>query len=270
MARINIENSLFADKRFVELAIKLGCQETALGAMTWCFLVAQKYWFPNKEPIPFKAWESHKLNEKVIECGLAERRENGVYICGSEENFEWLFKASEKGKRSAEARKKKFGTAQPIKKEVKKHRTQFALCSGVVEQSPNRPEALTPTLTLTHNTNTLIPSVLTPDASHQAKPHAVIVDWCELYKEKYGATYALSRSEAGIIKNKCKDWSFEKFSDMFRCYLAINEKYYETQKHPLWLFFKDIQKINVAAQTGSKPDEDRVDALFALVRERAE
>lgn len=94
------------------------------------------------------------------------------------------------------------------------------------------------------------------------KPNLVIAHWCDLYKAKYGAMYDIDKTIAGIIAKKCKQWSFEKFSVLFQCYLAIDERFYNEQKHPLSLFFRDIQKINVAAQTRKNPATSKIDKLF--------
>ncbi len=264
MARINLETDLFSDGRFYDLVVALGGKNQALGALVFAFVTAQKYWFPKRQRIPRKAWERQGLCDEIITCGLAEENENGIYVCGSEEQFQWLFEASEKGKRGAASRKTKYGAASPNAD----HR------STPVEPRSTCDEPLT--LSLSHKE--LIPSVLSADAPQQefpgkvisipneeVKPNLVIAHWCDLYRKKYNARYEVDKKTAGVISQKCKQWGFEKFSRLFQCYLAIDEKFYREQKHPLSLFFRDIQKISVAAQTGVDPSKVEDRDPFALI-----
>ena len=81
MARINIEDSLFKDRRFLKLLTKLGCEYKALGMISSAWILAQENWLKYK-CIPEKAWP--KDLDILIEVELAERIEGGdVYVKGS-------------------------------------------------------------------------------------------------------------------------------------------------------------------------------------------
>lgn len=103
MARINIETSLWSDFRFQKLMIKLGDRHRAMGAMVDMWTIAQKYWLPDKRLIPQEEWDESGLPVEIIELGLAERREDGIYAKGSEEHFGWWFGVSESRRRGGEA-----------------------------------------------------------------------------------------------------------------------------------------------------------------------
>lgn len=113
MARINIEDSIFKDIRFLKLIQKTQSIDEALGNMVRAWLVAQKYWVPEKCPIPLADWDKQGISNILIEVGLATKEDSGVYVHGSEEQFEWMFKLSAAGKKSAASRKIKYGSSQP-------------------------------------------------------------------------------------------------------------------------------------------------------------
>lgn len=109
MARLNIEDSLFKDPRFMELAIKLGDRHRALGAVVEAFMVAQEFYLnlASKHMIPLNEWKRRKLTDAIIDCGLAELRGEFIHVCGSEKQFEWLIQRQEAGRRGGLAKAKR-------------------------------------------------------------------------------------------------------------------------------------------------------------------
>lgn len=116
MARINVELELSADERFKALARRVGDEDKALGMLIRFWQLAQTYWKKSRQLIPHEVFDLGGF-EKILEVHLAERKESGVYARGSEHHFDWLFHkieaAKEGGKKSAAARKKKYGTSDP-------------------------------------------------------------------------------------------------------------------------------------------------------------
>lgn len=113
LARINVEDGLWSDPRFMKLCIKTGDQFRAIGLVVLAWKLAHKFWCPSKLPIPEKDFLDAGLDSALIDCGLAEHTPNGVRMKGSEKHFSWWFEKQKAGKRSAQARKKKYGSAQP-------------------------------------------------------------------------------------------------------------------------------------------------------------
>lgn len=115
MARINIEDSLFEDPRFFNLAVKLGSRETALGALVLAWRVAQKCFVSSDRFIPLELWNKRQLKNEIIESELATVSDRFVKMVGIEEQFIWLLqrqKAGQKGGiKSGENRKK---TKRPL------------------------------------------------------------------------------------------------------------------------------------------------------------
>lgn len=107
MPRINIEDKLMIDPRFVMACIKLGDRELAMGIALNFFQCAQKFYVPKKSPIPNKIYDQLRASELWLEVGLAKRVKRGTYICGSKANFAWLIQCHEAASKSVESRKKK-------------------------------------------------------------------------------------------------------------------------------------------------------------------
>ena len=147
MARINIEEKLFADARFVALCNKISRRE-AMGMMIDAWFLAQRHWLTEHKYIPEEEFLLMGL-QPLADCLFAKKIGDGYYMRGSEEQFDWLKNKQLAGKKSAEIRKNKFGSAQPQK--VAKSRTDAEQCS---EEPRTATEPLTLTLTLNTNTYT--------------------------------------------------------------------------------------------------------------------
>lgn len=106
MARINVEDSLWSDARFLKLCAKLGDEFRAVGVIVLAWKLAQKFWCPDRSPISNEAFFDAGLPEELISSGLALRTEDGIMMRGSEEHFKWWFERREAGKKGGEAAKK--------------------------------------------------------------------------------------------------------------------------------------------------------------------
>lgn len=98
MARINIEDKLYRDIRFLKLSEKIGRRQ-ALGELVELWFLSQEYW-KKGELIPIEVFEIHEFNQAIIDFRLAKVEPNGIYVCGSDEQFAWLeqrIKAAKKG-----------------------------------------------------------------------------------------------------------------------------------------------------------------------------
>lgn len=112
MARINLEDSIYKDGRFIDLCIKLGSKWTALGAIVEAWAFAQDF-VEIENPCgiaPLEDWKKKKICDAIIDVDLAEIRGNSIYVRGSEHQFKWLVDAKVKGKKGGDA---KASTAKP-------------------------------------------------------------------------------------------------------------------------------------------------------------
>lgn len=98
MARLNIEDDLWKDGRFLRLAVRVGDHFKAVGMVVMAWSVAQKYWLNGERPIPRPVFD-RELDPVLIEMELAEvSAEGDVYIRGSREQFAWLVQRREAGR----------------------------------------------------------------------------------------------------------------------------------------------------------------------------
>lgn len=114
MARLNLDDSIFKEQGFQDLLIASGNRHLAKGYVVELYELAQKYWFPNRKPIPLDVFEASGLPEVIYaKGGLARLTEEGVYARGSEERFAWLFQKSEAGKKKKKKKTSKKATVEP-------------------------------------------------------------------------------------------------------------------------------------------------------------
>lgn len=135
MARINIEDDLYKDKRFVNLILKLQSMDAALGALVRAWSLAQKWYLTDDRMIPVNEWKEQEISDSVIEVGLATVINGKVKVVGDDEQFSWLVQKQEAGKKSANSRANKKSTS------VESRSTPV-----------NGREPPSPTLPLSHNT----------------------------------------------------------------------------------------------------------------------
>ncbi len=147
MARVNVEDDLFSDPRFRVLVRIVGDEDKAIGMCVRAWLLAQRYWANGNKLVPKKIWTAAGL-APLHEVDLAEERANGTYCRGTEKHLSWLSDLTETrakaGKRSAEVRLERYGTAQPLITHILEHTEQTPnTCSGrsaeQPEQAPNKP-----------------------------------------------------------------------------------------------------------------------------------
>lgn len=107
MARINVESSIFNDGRFKALEIKHG-PITAIGIVVTSFKMAQTYWLKDRSLIPIDEFLFNPIFEDMIKVGLAEKRDMGIYIKGSEDQFAWIEQRQKASKKGGEKNKEKI------------------------------------------------------------------------------------------------------------------------------------------------------------------
>jgi hypothetical protein len=118
MASININEDLRSDPRFHALCNLLP-RHIAYGALICFWETGQTFWRKNKSLIPNKLAQLTPNFAELVAAGFAaEVPGEGVYCTGAKERWGFLLtnieKASNAGKRSAEVRREKYGTAIPF------------------------------------------------------------------------------------------------------------------------------------------------------------
>ncbi len=158
MARININDKLWSDPRFDALKIMVGNEFVAIGIVVKAFRMAQEFWSDGEKLIPAETWDLYPFSY-LEKAGLADRTDSGIYVKGSQDNFDWLSKKRAAGKagglKSVQSRQNKYGTTKVLKsgqneahdEALMKHSMKHCF---VNDEAPKNP----PSLSLSLNTYT--------------------------------------------------------------------------------------------------------------------
>jgi len=145
MARVNVDESIFLDARFTELAMILSSRALAIGELVLAWRIAIMYYAKHNSYIPLSVWKKQKLSDSIITVGLAEVRDDFVYVRGTEKHADWLKKLQISGKKGGLAKSKR--KAEIIEENSK--------------QMLEYPKPFEPSLLLNINTKTVSPFRLT-------------------------------------------------------------------------------------------------------------
>lgn len=116
MARLNLDD---ADLELVEaIGNEIQNQADALKAWVDCMKLVRRFWLNGERRVPKAVFAVHKLFLRFVDYGLVQEAPDGFYFENARDRFNFLTKTAQQiaGEASADARKKKFGSAQPQKK----------------------------------------------------------------------------------------------------------------------------------------------------------
>lgn len=252
MARINIEDAIYKDMRFMQLVQKTGSVDAALGGLVRAWSLAQAHFLTldNDRLIPLFEWKRQMIPDAVIEVGLAERREKGIYVCGAETQFAWLIQKQEAGKKSGEIRKKNTTTvvSQEVLKQLNGRSTDVNECSTYV----HGPEPLT--LTLTHSL-TLKEKELKANSRKKREPppegiSRFIATYAKAWNDRYKSRPDLRGKVQGQIKTFLRDMPLNRSCELIQVYCQMDDPWFVKKCHDFTTFLENIGKVNIAYDTG--------------------
>jgi len=252
MARINVEDSLWADQRFIQLCIKTGDMAKAVGAVVLAFKLAQRFWVPDQRNIPSVQFRSTPLASDLIELGLAEYLEDDqfVYVKGTKEQFAWLIQRSEAGK-------------------AKKPRSLKSLENlpngterDLTERNGTKPLTLTPppplALALTlpqslENQKTEIIETAEPPRPKKPEPNPLNKETWESYERAYQRRYGVppvrNAKVNGQVAQLVKRLGAEAPA-VAEFYLSHNKAWYTQKAHAVDGLLTDAEALRTQMATG--------------------
>lgn len=291
MARINVETKVWSMPAVQKLMIKMGDRHKAKGVLIDLWELAQTHWFPDRKLIPEQAFKHADLPDILFDLGLAEKRLGGIYAKGSEEAFAWLFEKRAAGLASAEARKEKYGTAQPINPHKKVEgessntvRTAFEQQTNDVEQSrsslllspssflssPSSPltaqDSLLPLGSPSDSDESSDLGETCPQSSTKKKgkarkpkkerPPGFTNDTWEAYHAAYCKKYDVEPCKRdgavnGMLGRFIDMVGAEDAPGIAAFYLTHRDAFYASGKHPLKLLLSDAQKLRTEFLTNN-------------------
>lgn len=105
MSNINVTDHWWTDPRRAALARKLNNSAAhADGCALMLWKIAFQYWSKQKQAVPKQCFDLLEGATQMLEVGLAEVRNDEVYVKGSTEHFDWIHKKREAGKKGGRKR----------------------------------------------------------------------------------------------------------------------------------------------------------------------
>lgn len=264
MARINIEDSLFKDGRFIDLAIAMGSRHAALGAVIEAFMLAQEFYLNTSTDrmIPLTEWNRRKAVGLVIDVGLAELKgkdKDLIYVCGAEKQFAWLLQRQDAGAKGG--RPKNENQPNQNKPQEKKPEESGRLA----EQSGSNPPtlSLTPTLSLISNSNSSsdLNSLSKDNPSKKPKKKSTPEDRennrkiKNAYVDAYRLRYGVEPLTENVVFNsqvaKARELvGTEQAQQLVRFYLTHQDGKYLKNTHSFNFFLLDIATLRTQMLKG--------------------
>lgn len=259
MPRLNIEDSIFRDDRFMDLVALTGCRYKALGMLTGCWMLAQETWLKHRM-IPADRWRDDM--DPVIQCGLATRAPcGGTIVRGAEKQFAWLDQRSEAGSTMTDKRREHLAKARAAKSSIRDAENSIRKPEkSKRDLNGSIPLTLTPTLTLTLNTNNNTNTSTKPVA--EASP--VRMAYREAYKNRYGLDPTWAAKENSLAKQLVARVGIAEAERLARNYPGYPDPWHTKQKHPFALLVSQLDKVRVElADPRRMLDHKRVETQIA-------
>lgn len=276
MARVNIEDTLEAHGEFWSLlSLVDGDRDRALGKLVRFFRLAQAH-FGRGEPITEEELRQENLLE-MIGSRWALPVEGGFECKGGEKHFTWYRQRCDSavagGRARAAGRRDDKGRFQPkashTPAEIQPEPTR-APAESQPDSSPLSP-SLSLSLTQIHKEYTSCmgaasqPPIPVGNQSPIKKPkfsedtrqkmRAFIATYSEGYRKKYGGPPEGIRDKA--IVGKLGHWiesvSEQRACELAEIYLQVDYRPINESCHDLWQFFRHLNRIGLALQTGQEP-----------------
>lgn len=264
MARVNIEDSLFKDGRWLNLIIKIGCQYKALGYLTKAWILAQEHWLEYGF-VPAKAWPE-ELNV-LIDINLAEKTSCGnIYVKGSKKAFSWLSQKSGAGSVFSEKKTEQLKKAREAKKIKKESNLSERDLNGVCTQmngseAPTLTPTLTPTLSLSSYSTSNSSSEEIKNTGHlpkskkltQAESDQNLSIWkaySNAYRLRYGIDALKNATVNSQVSNLRKKLGVEESIRVVEFFISHNDAKYLKNTHSFGFCLMDAETLRTQMLRG--------------------
>ncbi len=238
MARLNFEDKIGTDPRFLALVLKLGDAEKAIGRLYFFWSKAQQSWANSSKScqtlandskacqMPANAGLIHQNDfrpewDVLIEVGFCEKRPDGYYAKGAEEHFGWLKERKAAASRGGIAKASK--TKQKLAKAAKR-------CP------------LTPSLSLALSQSPA-DSTAAPPSGLTAGTHVWLA-----YEEAYESAYRHKPVRNTKANSLCKQLATrlgqESACDVVRFFLTHQKRWYVEKCHDLTCCVADAEALH--------------------------
>lgn len=262
MARINVEDSLFRDNRFLKLTIKTGSVPLALGLLIQAWIVAQKFYLTDSQTIPLDHWKAQELSDLLIEVGLAEIVGDGVRMKGAEAQFGWLKHRAEAGRKGGQTKAKNKAESKAKTSQAKSSKPKQTQASSSFSFSYSSSSSNSDSKYLSSKGEGTASTDVdgAPSGGLVKSPIGLFVaNYVNAYQLRYGMTARppLSGKVQGQIKRFLSEVPLERACDMIQVYCQMQDKWFETKCHDFGTFIENQAKIALALDTGKNPSDQK-------------
>lgn len=231
MARINIEDDLWSDPRFMRLCILLGDEARAVGAVVLGWRTAQKYWCPDRKPIPRQVFIDAMLSNELVTSGLAVVVDDDIRMRGSEEHFDWWFQKQEAGRKGgiASAAKRALSGAKRDSSKSKRIEPSSSSSSSSFKNSVRGKKSK---LTLARPPSATDPAV-----------KDVIGEFYAAWKERYKNRPPLMPADHKALKSLTESLGADAAKELIRRFLKMDDKWFKEKRHDVSTLMSNLPKI---------------------------
>jgi len=248
LARINVEDSILKDNRFINLCIKLGDKDRAMGALIFAWILAQRWYLTPDRMIPIKEWADQSIPNEIIIVGLAEKIGDKVRMKGADKQFAWLIQRSQAGK---------IGGPAASKSRVENIRELDRRPSdGGRRLTSSFLSSLSSSLS-SHNSllkNKESKGVAIADANIGSPVAYFIGCYVKAFQSRYGAETRpdLRGKIQGMIKKFISEIQLERACDLIQAYCQMDGErgWFKTKGHDFVTFIENLNPISIAFDTG--------------------
>lgn len=288
MCRITIDDSIDHDPRVMALKAAIG-DAAAWGSLVGAYRVATAYYVPDRKPIPTKLFKLIPWSQPLIDSGIAELTEDGtgVFIIQSEEQFDWLISKHSNGKKGGRP-KTEDNLIEPKETESKPNLSygnpltiapasapvialaQIKENTNTIQAVANAPACLQE---IEKNLPEEIePGILAPKKSKfsdltRKKMRSFIAKYVEVFQGKYPGCKAPESLKDKALIGKLGHWiehvSEVRAISLVEVYLQISYRPFDENFHDLWQFFRHLNRIGHALDTGMDANMTDWSKVFA-------
>lgn len=241
LARINIEDSLYQDHRFIKLCTQIGI-DAALGAMVRVWTIAQKFYLKDDRKIPRDEWEKHGLRNEVLAVGLAEDKKGRIKVRGADEQFKWLIQRVESGKKGGLAKaKRSLAGAKREDPGPKPLTLPLPLSPSLPLSQNSSSDSISSSNTEEFNTSTSASAPVPPKVSDLNR--FIWESYADAYKRRYNKDPVRNAKVNGQVKQLGQRLGKDAV-EVVRFFLTHNDGFYLKKVHQIGLCLQDAESLH--------------------------
>jgi hypothetical protein len=276
MARLTIEQQWWTDPRRRALIKLLKDEDLADARVLKAWRLAQDFWGHGRSLIPKALFETLESCTEILAAGLAEIREEGVYVRGSSSYLDWLQEKREAGrvggKKSGQVRRKK---AEANAKQIEADRSKAkqiepsSSSSSSSSSSKNKNEESigdARAIAARESEASKGVSIGEKKAIEKREVAQKANHFVGAYIKAYQTRFPASRPEdlndgkvRGQILNFAKEYPLGRACELVQVYFQMDTKWFGTKGYDFITFRNNLNKIGQALDSGVDPDGNTID-----------